>query len=70
MEKEKSIKGNKFINKSVIEPIKLDVIDPLKSGDRKEEMKDGMDDASARSTKEELTGWETKAKVVVETPRS
>ncbi|GJR68035.1 hypothetical protein Tco_0014100 [Tanacetum coccineum] len=39
-------------------------------GNKVEEMKDEMDDESARSTKEELTGWETKAEVVIDTPRS
>ncbi|GJR89072.1 MAK10-like protein [Tanacetum coccineum] len=42
----------------------------FESGDRKEEMKDGMDDELARSPKEELIIWEMKAEVVVETPRS
>ncbi|GJY07485.1 MAK10-like protein [Tanacetum coccineum] len=42
----------------------------FESGDRKEEMKDGMDDELARSTKEELIRWEMKVEVVVETPRS
>nr|GEX91276.1 hypothetical protein [Tanacetum cinerariifolium] len=42
------LEGNEFVNKSVIEPNKLDAIDPLESGDRKEEMKDGTDDESAR----------------------
>nr|GEV02569.1 hypothetical protein [Tanacetum cinerariifolium] len=63
--KEKCIEGNKVVIKSVIEPIKLDTVEPLESGDRKEEIKDRTNDESARSMKEELTGWETKAEVVV-----
>nr|GFA15795.1 hypothetical protein [Tanacetum cinerariifolium] len=70
MEKEKSIESNKVINKNIIKPSKLDAVEPLKSVDRKEEMKDKTDDESARNTKEELIGWETKAEVLVDTPRS
>nr|GEZ45588.1 hypothetical protein [Tanacetum cinerariifolium] len=70
IKKENGIKGNEVVNKSVIEHSKLDAVEPLESGDRKEEVKDEMDDESARSTKEELTGWEIKVEVVVETPRS
>ncbi|GJT53859.1 hypothetical protein Tco_0988913 [Tanacetum coccineum] len=66
---EKSIEGNKVVDKNIIEPNKLDAVEPLDSVDRKEEMKDRTDDASARSMKKELTGWEIKGKVLVETPR-
>ncbi|GKA55998.1 putative reverse transcriptase domain-containing protein [Tanacetum coccineum] len=43
---------------------------PIELVDKKEEMDDGMDDESVKSVKDELTGWETKADVLVEMPRS
>ncbi|GKB40081.1 hypothetical protein Tco_0885023 [Tanacetum coccineum] len=68
-EKEKSIEGNKVVNKNVIEPSKLDAVEPIESIDRKEEMEDETNDQSARNIKEEHTGRETKAEVLVEMPR-
>ncbi|GKA03088.1 zinc finger, CCHC-type containing protein [Tanacetum coccineum] len=38
MKKEKGIEGNKVVNKTVIEPSKLDAVEPLESSDREEEM--------------------------------
>ncbi|GJT50972.1 zinc finger, CCHC-type containing protein [Tanacetum coccineum] len=67
--KEKSIEGNEVVNKNVIEPSKLDAVEPIESIDRKEEMEDGTNDQSARNMKEEPTGRETKAEVLVEMPR-
>ncbi|GJU42229.1 retrovirus-related pol polyprotein from transposon TNT 1-94 [Tanacetum coccineum] len=70
MEKYKSIKNNGVVDKSVIEPSELNVVEPIKLVDRKNEMEDGADDESVKSVKEELTRWETKADVLVEMPRS
>ncbi|GJR69791.1 zinc finger, CCHC-type containing protein [Tanacetum coccineum] len=58
--------GNKVVDKNIIEPNKLDAVESLDSVDRKEEMKDRTDDASARSMKRELTEWEIKGELIVD----
>ncbi|GJV26675.1 reverse transcriptase domain-containing protein [Tanacetum coccineum] len=67
--KDKSIENNEVIDKNVMEPSKLSVVEPIKSVDKKEGMEDETDDESVRSMKEELTRWETKAEVLVKMPR-
>ncbi|GJY79962.1 MAK10-like protein, partial [Tanacetum coccineum] len=69
MKKDKSIKNNEVVNKNVVESSELDVVEPIKLVDKKKKMDDGLDDESVRSMKEELTGWETKADVLVKMPR-
>ncbi|GKC65301.1 MAK10-like protein, partial [Tanacetum coccineum] len=61
MEKDKSIKNNEVVDNSIVEPSELNVVEPIKLVDWKNEMEDGADDKSVKSVKEELTGWETKA---------
>ncbi|GJY90812.1 hypothetical protein Tco_0506008 [Tanacetum coccineum] len=56
IKKEKSVKNNEVVDKNIVELSELDIVESIKLVDRKEEMKDGKDDESARSTKEELTG--------------
>ncbi|GJX28200.1 MAK10-like protein [Tanacetum coccineum] len=70
MEKEKSVENNEVVDKNVVEPSELDVVEPIELVDRKEGMEDGADDESDESVKEELTKWETKEEVLVEMPRS
>ncbi|GJU96155.1 hypothetical protein Tco_1320911 [Tanacetum coccineum] len=67
--KEKSVKNNEVVDKNVVEPSELDVVEPIELVDRKEGMEDGTNDESDESMKEKLTEWETKAKVLVEMPR-
>ncbi|GJX56672.1 reverse transcriptase domain-containing protein [Tanacetum coccineum] len=69
MKKDKSIKNNEVVNKNVVESSELDVVEPIKLVDKKKKMDHGLDDESVRSMKEELTGWETKADVLVKMPR-
>ncbi|GKB50653.1 hypothetical protein Tco_0901406 [Tanacetum coccineum] len=70
MEKEKSVENNEVVDKDVIGLSKLDMVEPIELVDKKEEMKDRTNNESYESTNEELTEWETKAEVVVETPRT
>ncbi|GJU49166.1 hypothetical protein Tco_1218721 [Tanacetum coccineum] len=70
MEKDKSIKNNEVVNKNVVESSELNVVEPIELVDKKKKMDDRLDDESVRSMKEELTGWETKADVLVKMPRS
>ncbi|GKC59487.1 hypothetical protein Tco_1087085 [Tanacetum coccineum] len=70
MEKEKSVENNEVVDKNVVEPSELDVVEPIELVDRKEGMEYGTNDESGESVKEELTAWETKAEVLVEMPRS
>ncbi|GJV73856.1 zinc finger, CCHC-type containing protein [Tanacetum coccineum] len=44
------------------------LVEPIKLVDKKNELEDGADDESVKSMKEELTGWEMKAEVLVEMP--
>nr|GEY74728.1 hypothetical protein [Tanacetum cinerariifolium] len=46
------------------------MVDPIELVDKKDRMRDRTYDKSDESAKEDLTRWETKAEVVVETPRS
>nr|GFD10084.1 hypothetical protein [Tanacetum cinerariifolium] len=68
--KEKSVKNNKVFNKNIVEPSELDVVEPIELVDRMEGAKDETGDESDKSMKEELTEWETKEEVLVETPGS
>nr|GEW38744.1 hypothetical protein [Tanacetum cinerariifolium] len=52
---ENSIENNKVVDKNVVEPSELDVVEPIELVDRKEGMEDGTDDESDESMKEELT---------------
>nr|GEX37724.1 hypothetical protein [Tanacetum cinerariifolium] len=70
MEKVKSIENDEVVNKSVIEPSELNIVEPIELVDEKEEMEDGTCDESARSTNEEIIRWEAKADVLVKIPRS
>ncbi|GJX76402.1 hypothetical protein Tco_0323213 [Tanacetum coccineum] len=70
MEKDRSIESNEVVDKNVVESSELNAVEPIELDDRKKEMEDGTTDKSVRSRKEELTGWETKAEVLVENPRS
>ncbi|GJU86281.1 stigma-specific STIG1 family protein [Tanacetum coccineum] len=70
MEKDKSIENNEVVDNSIVEPSKLNVVEPIKLVDWKNEMEDVADDKLVKSVKEELTGWETKACVIVEMPMS
>nr|GFB08318.1 reverse transcriptase domain-containing protein [Tanacetum cinerariifolium] len=70
MEKDKSIENNKVVNKNVVESSESNVVKPIELVDKKKKMEEGMDDKSVKSMKEELTGWEIKADVLVEMPRS
>nr|GEU55230.1 hypothetical protein [Tanacetum cinerariifolium] len=66
MEKDKNIENNEVVDKSVIEPSELNLVEPIELVDRKKEIDDIIDNESVRSMKEELTGLETKADVLVE----
>ncbi|GJV19072.1 reverse transcriptase domain-containing protein [Tanacetum coccineum] len=68
MEKDKSIKNNEVVNKNVVESSELNVVEPIELVDKKKKMDDRLDDESVRSMKKELTGWETKADVLVKMP--
>ncbi|GJW16161.1 retrovirus-related pol polyprotein from transposon TNT 1-94 [Tanacetum coccineum] len=48
----------------------MGVVKPIESVDRKEEMEDRTNGESSMSTKEELTGDETRVEVLLEIPRS
>ncbi|GJU62807.1 hypothetical protein Tco_1244642, partial [Tanacetum coccineum] len=69
MEKDKSIENNEVIDKNVVESSKLKAVEPIELNDIKKKMEDRTDDESVRSMKEEFTGWETKANVLVGMPR-
>nr|GEV89706.1 hypothetical protein [Tanacetum cinerariifolium] len=69
MEKEKSVENNEAVDKNVVEPNELDVVETIKLVDRKEGKEDRTDDESDENMKEELTKLETKAEVLVEIPR-
>ncbi|GJX34740.1 retrovirus-related pol polyprotein from transposon TNT 1-94 [Tanacetum coccineum] len=70
MDKEKSVENNEVVNKNVVEPSELDVVEHVELVDRKEGAKDRTGNKSDESMKEELTKWEAKAEVLVETHRS
>nr|GEY94494.1 hypothetical protein [Tanacetum cinerariifolium] len=57
MEKVKSIENDEAVDKSVIEPSELNIVEPIELVDEKEEMEDGTGDDSARSTNEEIIRW-------------
>ncbi|GJS33361.1 MAK10-like protein [Tanacetum coccineum] len=68
MEKEKGIKGDGVAKGNVIGLNKQEALDLIKSPDKEEEMEEETDSRSVGSMKEELTGVETKAEALVETP--
>ncbi|GJU83394.1 zinc finger, CCHC-type containing protein [Tanacetum coccineum] len=55
MEKYKNIENNEVVDKSVIEPSELNLVEPTELVDRKKEIEDGTGDKLVRSMKEELT---------------
>ncbi|GJX81955.1 hypothetical protein Tco_0331436 [Tanacetum coccineum] len=65
--KEKSVENDKVFDKNVIGLNELDMVQPIKLVNKKEGTRDGTDDESDESVNEELTGWETKAEVVLDT---
>ncbi|GJW87035.1 hypothetical protein Tco_0162375 [Tanacetum coccineum] len=56
MEKEKSVENNMVVDKNIVELSELDIVDPIELVDKEEEIKDKIDDESARSTNEKLIG--------------
>ncbi|GJY91132.1 MAK10-like protein [Tanacetum coccineum] len=70
MEKDKGIKGNGVAKGNVIGLDKQETLDLIESPDKEKEMEEEIDGRSVGSMKEELTGVETKAEALVETPRS
>ncbi|GKG18213.1 hypothetical protein Tco_0372511, partial [Tanacetum coccineum] len=62
--------SNEVVDKNVIEPSEMGVVKPIESVDRKEEMEDKTNGESSMSTKEDLTGDETRVEVLLEIPRS
>ncbi|GJT76475.1 hypothetical protein Tco_1043200 [Tanacetum coccineum] len=54
MMKYKSIENNEIVDKSVIEPSELNIVEPIKLVNNKEEMGDGTIDESVRSVNDEL----------------
>ncbi|GJU51557.1 hypothetical protein Tco_1221112 [Tanacetum coccineum] len=70
MEKEKGIKGGEVAKGNVMKLNELEAYEPIESPDKEEEMEEGTDIRLVESIKEELTGVETKAKALVETPKS
>ncbi|GKE06660.1 hypothetical protein Tco_1398678 [Tanacetum coccineum] len=69
-EKDKSIKNNEAVDKSVTKPSESNVVEPIRLVDKKNEMEGWADDESFKSEKKEFTGWEIKADVLVELRRS
>ncbi|GJV87711.1 hypothetical protein Tco_1531649 [Tanacetum coccineum] len=69
MEKDKSIENNEVVDKNVVESSELNAVEPIELVDKNKKMEDGTDDESVRGMKEELTGWEMKADVLVEMSR-
>nr|GEV56913.1 hypothetical protein [Tanacetum cinerariifolium] len=55
IKKEKSVENNEVVDKNIIKPSELDVVEHIELVDRKEGMEDGTDDKSDESMKEELT---------------
>ncbi|GKF54854.1 hypothetical protein Tco_0165194 [Tanacetum coccineum] len=48
MEKDKSIENNDVVDTIVIEPSELNVVEPIKLVDKKNELEDGADDESVK----------------------
>ncbi|GJZ87185.1 hypothetical protein Tco_0658795 [Tanacetum coccineum] len=68
MEEEKSVENNKVIDKNIVEPNKIDVVEPIEEVDGRKEVEDDPNDEPVRSVKEELTG--EKVEELVKIPRS
>nr|GEY07656.1 reverse transcriptase domain-containing protein [Tanacetum cinerariifolium] len=63
MEKDKSIKNNEVVDKKIIEPSKLNILEPIELVDKKEEMEDRTNDESVRSVNKEPPRRGTKVEV-------
>nr|GFC14515.1 hypothetical protein [Tanacetum cinerariifolium] len=70
VEEEKGIEGDEITKGSVMELNELESLEPIKSPDKKEEVEEGTNGRSLESIIKELKGVETKAKALVEMPRS